>query len=86
MSAAPTAMGAPRNFSREGQSLGVMASAERESISRGSVGGAPAGSRGKARGQGPSRRPSFLKLKALKQFAHLKKAQKFAVNMPKPSK
>ena len=33
MSAAPTAMGAPRNFSREGQSLGVMASAERESIS-----------------------------------------------------
>jgi len=58
-------MGAHRNFSREGQGLGKMASAEREPIT-GVWGRAPVGYR--RRGQGA--KTPRLKLKAFKKHLH----------------
>jgi len=73
---------AHRNFSRERQGLEDMASAERVPITGGLGLEPPVGSRARAPDQG-GKAPEA---ESFEEFAHLKKAHKFAVTMPRPSK
>jgi len=77
-------MGAHKNFSTEGQGIGYMASAERKPIT---------GLWGQSPQRGPGAQPLVSgsgakppEAGSFKAFAQLKNAQKFADNMPRPSK